>query len=866
MATSLETLRSGLNKYPNSFSLKGHEELVYPKLDAMLQKLLKEEDDCAIWSTSLRTHYVCSVKNLKAFVLFKFNRTAEAFRLLDDVLSLSKGRNVIGLANRGLMTLDSGDPSDALDTLASLQQATPMDLLLAKAEMAFAYRKMGPRYNAFCRDSYDKLLAEIAEKGLDQCDPNFCQEAISICDEFRVFWCYDAAVAIDRALGKNLQTNFNCFDVNKNGDPEKLLRRGCELLKYCLERRTDHTKVWIKYVEIYKKYKQIDPKRNRTLKLQWLTAGNVNVWDCLENAVADVEMSHDHDALMRLGRLFLSGPRANFQLAKHYLYKSLMIRESEFAHHQLSRAFTMELDNSKDDFVNNGTRCFLQIEHRESFATLPRFTRSNSVQHIYDYYKRSPNDFRLEQAIYHIKRANDLAGESSCMILSDLARCVFRYCDDPAAEDTQRELFGWLRQALSLKSSTKGDRAKAYMQMGMIKELVGDRERSKLYLKKSIEVAAGSRSENFPSLPVLLEILREEISVSTNAEELRLYETVQKIGKSTNALKRQSNKDRSTVASESMLNYIEGKMMWFKGRGMIQEALVSLKLLMSMRDLCAEEREFAINLCLEAEDTQSAKDGKELHVTENNFQELFATSVKPIARENLENLCAQTEQIVKTMKENGEKSDGIYAEVMSQLLKVPGVDESVVEDLAAEAEQVSSKMEDTVVVDIQYRLLCNLLKSSFSSHHDILVYSCDVKEDKQQTEILVAFLENGLGLADHCCWAQRDLVHNCGGEYEVYMTKALCRSTRVLVHVTPQLLEDKMDVRILTSVLNDTHERAYGQFIMVEVTGNAELEFPNWCRRGDSSVISLPSLKFDEKEQIKSAKRKLMKALLLGTG
>jgi hypothetical protein len=863
MATALETLRSGLNKYPNSFRLKGHEELVYPKLDAMLKKLKKEETDCAIVSTSLRTHYVCSVKNLKAFVLFKFNRTAEAFRLMDDVLLLSKGKNVISLANRGLMTLESGDPSDAEDALASLKQATHMDLLLAKAEVAFSYRKMGPRYNTLCREIYDKVIAEIAEERIDQIDPNFSHGDVSNLDEFRIFWCYGAVVVIDRALDKNVQTNFQYFDVNKHGDPEKLLRRGCELLKHCLEGKADSTNAWIKYVEIYKKYKQIEPKRNRALKLQWLTPGNLNVLECLENAVADAEMSRDHDALMRLGRLFLSGPRANFQRAKHYLYKSLMIRESEFAHHQLSRTFTMELDKCADVIVNSSTQDVLPNRHCKGSTTNPHFRRSNSVQHIYDYYKRSPNDFRLEQAIYHIKRANELAGESSSMILTDLARCTFRCCEDPNEKDTQVAIFGWLRQALSLKSSTKGDRAKAYMHMGMIKELVGERERAKLYLKKSIEEAAGSRLENFPSLPVLLEILREEISVSTDAEELRLYETVQKIGKGSKYLNTCSRIDKhyGTSAPESILNYLEGKMMWFKGHGMVQEALVSLKLLMSMRDLGAEETEFAINLCLEAEDIHAAVDAEDF--TENNFKELFATLVKSAERERLENLCAQSERIVKKAVESGEKSEQIHADVVSHLSKLPGVDQCVVEDLAAEAEQVSSKMEDTVtVVDIQHRLLCSLLKSSFSSHHDILIYSCDVKEDKDDTEKLVTFLEKGLGLVDHCCWAQRDLVHNCGGEYEVYMTMALCRSSRVLVHVTPQLIQDKMDVRILTSVLRDTLERAYGQFIMVETTGDAEFVFPNWCQGQDSCVISLPNLEFDEKEQIASAKRKLMKALL----
>lgn len=154
--------RSQLTEFPHTFQLEGQERLGPAQL-----KRVKTGLESALsvgYETRLET---ARARNLLAYCLFGLNQPQDALQELEKVLKMEdQKQNLVTLANKAVILWDQMHLSEAdklVQSLAEMKKEVGEFHYLvvqAKAELAFTYTRLGPRFFSYAIATFEEVIPE----------------------------------------------------------------------------------------------------------------------------------------------------------------------------------------------------------------------------------------------------------------------------------------------------------------------------------------------------------------------------------------------------------------------------------------------------------------------------------------------------------------------------------------------------------------------------------------------------------------------------------------------------------------------------------------------------------------------------------
>ncbi|KAK7499574.1 hypothetical protein BaRGS_00009226 [Batillaria attramentaria] len=159
-----EEFHDKLEDFPHSFQLENQEQLIPDTL-----KRLKKGIESAL-SVGLKTSLeTARARNLLAYLLFCLGHPADSLAQTDEALSVDgQQQNIVSLANRAVILWQTGRRDDAgkqVELLQDLKSDKGFSYLhvKARAELAFCYTRMGPRFFSKAIAVFKDVLEQAKE-------------------------------------------------------------------------------------------------------------------------------------------------------------------------------------------------------------------------------------------------------------------------------------------------------------------------------------------------------------------------------------------------------------------------------------------------------------------------------------------------------------------------------------------------------------------------------------------------------------------------------------------------------------------------------------------------------------------------------
>jgi tetratricopeptide (TPR) repeat protein len=466
---------------------------------------IKDEEQFYDSQVNLREHFECRDQNLTLFLDYKLRMISapgssqQVFRIMIAMTKKYK-KNMISLSNLAHLRLERAQIDEAERCLALLKAMGLWERVLADAEMAYAYRRIGPLGHWKCKTRSEKVVYLRGYPSLAVgAEPAWL-------DELKIEYSYEAALVMQRLFNETGHSR----EFFKDKSPEELMREFAKFLKtivFSCVVDSYRTIGLLMLCETFQHYRRMYPARERSLtvgELGW--EGLYSLDDCLAKAVEAVETKGLPNAHFReldmLGNVFRKrGPEHDLGKAKRYLKQAAKLSKKPAIHHHLALIYRQK---------------WLDEKHL--------YDKANPNANI-----RDPGQPLLQKAITHMEKANEYSHGTSVLFHVELARLKYSYSEEPISEESREEIMDILNECSfteALAPTTHAVQAYLFHQLAfMHKELFHDTVKHRQYLQLSVEKAVIGKNYS-DAMPQLLEIVKAESSESNSYKNLGKMYTI----------------------------------------------------------------------------------------------------------------------------------------------------------------------------------------------------------------------------------------------------------------------------------------------------------------------------------------------------
>ncbi|XP_064627259.1 uncharacterized protein LOC135487490 [Lineus longissimus] len=496
-----DELKLALAKFPSHFYIENDEAcsayLTGPRIRNIKDRI---EDDKKLYEENtyvrLREHFTCRDANLTLYLDYRENQFSFPERKMKEMIETYPSSKV-SLCNLAHFKIVLGEVSATKSILVELRNMTPLERVLADAEIAYAYMKMGPWGHLNC-----KKLAEKVVNSYDQDYPGLSEIAASdrdLLNELQVEYSLLAASAIERMFAQN--EHGDVLKKEECGSPENLMKESAKFLnKVASSKSRGYEAIGLLMLSnTFQRYKKVFPWEERfltvdDLQLVWPGLTSAVQWLAeAEQAVAKAGIQNvDYRAIEMLGNEYRkSGKKQDLDKAGKYLEAAAEQSKRPAIYHRLGLVYRQKWENKPE-------------QRRVIDKRKP------------DHNIRDPGNPLLKKAIEHLEKALSFSHRTSVLFQVDLVRLKYSYCEEPISETSCDEIMemlnGCVKHTNNRGLTTSGDQAYLFMEFALMrKELRGDMEMCGKYLKLSAEQAIKANKYS-SAMNELFQLYKKELS------------------------------------------------------------------------------------------------------------------------------------------------------------------------------------------------------------------------------------------------------------------------------------------------------------------------------------------------------------------
>ncbi|XP_076470083.1 uncharacterized protein LOC143300359 [Babylonia areolata] len=313
--------RAQLADFPHTFQLQDHDERLVPNHLERL-KLGLESALSVGYETNIET---ARARNMLAYILNQLNRPDDALEELARVLTLKdQHQNLVTLANKAVILYDLMRYSEAEELVQHLTEMKTQEkgfhylVVLAKAELAFTYTRLGPSFFRSAIAKFEEVLpkARKPEKQL---------------------WQFGLALTKRRLLRATPQVMSAVKSAEIAAELRNLLSFLLEIAQNC-DSRSLKAKT---YSELATLLSMVS--KTPTLNREFCSVAHMDVEQACEKALQ--HDSTDNSVLVKCGRILRYCRKT--ERSVELLEKALAIRPSSTAYHHLGLSYKALANNEK---------------------------------------------------------------------------------------------------------------------------------------------------------------------------------------------------------------------------------------------------------------------------------------------------------------------------------------------------------------------------------------------------------------------------------------------------------------------------------------------------------------------------------------